>query len=335
MSVVDLCERIDDQRELRLALLKELRRLVPFDSYAWLLTDPSSEVGAAPIADVPCLPDLPRLIRLRYATTTNRWTQQKEPVAGLHATTGGRLGQSLVWRELLVDHHVSDVVSIVFRDRFGCWAFLDLWRYEGVFTDAETRALAQHVDTVTDALRRCTLRTFSQTAKPPDRHPWPGPIVLVLSEQLEVQGQTAETERYLRALVPPDGDRRAIPASAYNVAAQLLALEAGVDEHKPVARVHLDGGEWLTVRAARIDDDIAVSIERASPAERLDLLRRSARLTSRETELLNLLATGAATHALAEQMFLSEHTIQDHLKSIFAKTGTGSRRDLVARAVAP
>jgi hypothetical protein len=35
---------------------------------------------------------------------------------------------SLVWRELLVRYGVSDVASVVFRDRFGCWAFLELWR---------------------------------------------------------------------------------------------------------------------------------------------------------------------------------------------------------------
>src|SRR5690606_5601233 len=89
MSVGQQCERITDARELRLALLDELHRLVPFDWFAWLLTDPSSEVGTAPIADVPCPPDLPRLIRLKYATTTNRWTQQTEPVSRLHAATAG------------------------------------------------------------------------------------------------------------------------------------------------------------------------------------------------------------------------------------------------------
>ena len=76
-----------------------------------------------------------------------------------------------------------------------------------------------------------------------------------------------------------------------------------------------------------------MSIERGSPAERLDLLRRSAALTARETELLELLATGVDTRTIANGMFLSEHTVQDHLKSIFAKTNTTNRRDLLARAV--
>lgn len=333
--MAERCEHLDDARELRLSLLDELRQVVPFDHFAWLLTDPRSEVGAAPIADVPCLPELPRLIRLKYATEVNRWTTQASSVARLHAVTGGRLEQSLVWRELLGDHHVSDVASIVFRDRFGCWAFLDLWRYGDLFTDAEAGVLADHVEMITTALRRCTLRTFSRSAASRDRRPWPGPIVLVLSDRLEVRAQTPETERYLRALVPPDDDRPPIPAGAYNVAAQLLANEAGIDDNPPAARVHLEGGEWLTLRAARIGEDIAVSIERASPDERLDLFRLSAGLTARESELLDLLATGADTRTIASRMFVSEHTVQDHLKAIFAKTGTSSRRDLLARAVAP
>jgi DNA-binding CsgD family transcriptional regulator len=334
MAVGDLCERIDDARELRLSLLEELRLLVPFDAFAWLLTDPDTEVGAAPIADVPCLPELPRLIRLKYATEINRWTQQPAPVSRLHAVTDGHLERSLVWRELLADYDVSDVASIVFRDRFGCWAFLDLWRSAGAFTDDQARVLAEHVGCITAALRRCTLRTFARPRSTNDRHPWPGPIMLVLSDELEVQRQTPETERYLRALLPPDDARPPIPAGAYNVAAQLLATEAGIDDHQPAARVHLRDGQWLALRAARIGDDIAVSIERASPTERLDLFRRAAGLTARETELLELVATGADTRAIAEQMFLSEHTVQDHLKAIFAKTATTSRRDLLARAVA-
>lgn len=333
MSVSGLCERIDDARELRLALLAELHRVVPFDAFAWLLTDPTSEVGAAPVADVPCLPDLPRLIRLKYATTTNRWTRQTTPVQRLHALTGGGLDQSLVWRELLSAFGVTDVASMVFRDHLGCWAFLDLWRCGGVFTDDEAAVLARHVGEITAALRRCALQTFARSTDGPHRHELTGPVVLVLSDQLDVQAQTPETERYLRTLVPPDPGRLPVPAGAYNVAAQLLANEAGIDDHAPAARVHLNEGRWLTLRAARMGADIAVSIENASPTERLDLFWRSAGLTPREAELLDLLAGGADTRTVASRMFLSEHTVQDHLKAIFAKTGTSSRRDLLARVL--
>ncbi|MDQ3639929.1 MAG: LuxR C-terminal-related transcriptional regulator [Actinomycetota bacterium] len=161
----------------------------------------------------------------------------------------------------------------------------------------------------------------------------------MLSPQLEVRAQTPEADQYLRILVPPDTDRRPIPAGAYNVAAQLLAVEAGVDHHAASARVHLSSGTWLTLRAARMseavpthDQDIAVSIEVTSPAERTALFGRALGLSAREAELLSHLVTGADTRRIAQQMFVSEHTVQDHLKSIFAKAATRNRRTLLARA---
>jgi DNA-binding CsgD family transcriptional regulator len=57
------------------------------------------------------------------------------------------------------------------------------------------------------------------------------------------------------------------------------------------------------------------------------------RTQPRETQLLGLLAAGADTRDVAARMFLSTHTVQDHLKSVFAKTGSRSRRALLARAL--
>jgi DNA-binding NarL/FixJ family response regulator len=164
--------------------------------------------------------------------------------------------------------------------------------------------------------------------------------VLVLSADLEVKAQTPETQQYLQILIPPEDDRPPVPAGAYNVAAQLLALEAGIDDHPPVTRVHLKSSTWLTLRAARIgvehgttdERDIAVTIELTTPAERLSLFARACGLTPREQDLLRLLATGADTRGIAKQMFVSEHTVQDHLKSIFAKSGTRNRRALLSIA---
>lgn len=95
-------------------------------------------------------------------------------------------------------------------------------------------------------------------------------------------------------------------------------------------------GLWVTLRAARMvppgQGSIAVSIEPATPAERTSLYGRVVGLTEREAELLLHLVAGHDTRELARRLFLSEHTVQDHLKSVFAKTGAANRRVLVARA---
>ena len=341
LRIERVCAAGLDTRTLRLRLLDELRRTVGFDAYAWLLTDPETCVGSAPLADVPCLPELPRLIRLKYLTALNRWTALPgHGVATLATTTGGDLSRSRLWREVLSGHDVRDVASMVFRDRYGCWAFLDLWRAGaggGAFTEDETRFLADVTAPVTTALRRAQAATF--TARTPETGDRRGPVVLLLSSELGLLGSTPETDAYLRTLLPPDADNPPVPAGAYNVGAQLLAVENGIDDHPASARVHLSGGRWLSLRAARIDEApreqgvITVSIEEASPQERLTLFARASGLTGREAELVEHLVTGGDTRELARRMSVSPHTVQDHLKAVFAKTGTHSRRDLVARAL--
>jgi DNA-binding NarL/FixJ family response regulator len=140
--------------------------------------------------------------------------------------------------------------------------------------------------------------------------------------------------------VPPPQGRGPIPASAYNVAAQLLAVESGIDDHQPMARLHLTGGLWVTLRAARIDarhdgaaPDLAVTIEETTPADRIGVFTRAWGLTTRERELVEHLVDGSDTRAVAGRMCVSEHTVQDHLKAVFAKTGARTRRTLLARCL--
>jgi DNA-binding CsgD family transcriptional regulator len=338
-AIMRICRGEADVRMLRLEALDAIRRAVSFDAYAWLLTDPETSVGSSPLADVPCLPQLPQLIRLKYATAVNRWTRLPCGAASLRGATGGSLSLSLMWRELLSEYQVTDIASSVYRDRFGCWGFLDLWRIGApAFTAADIEFLSHIAGPVTAALRQGLARTFIPATG--DQLP-AGPVVLLLSPVLEVRAQTPQTQRYLQVLVPPEAEDQApVPAGAYNVAAQLLAAEAGVDDNPPVARVHLAGGRWLTLRAARMDTtaapagrDVAVSIEPSTADDRATVFGRACGLTPREAELLRHLAGGATTREVARQMFVSENTVQDHLKSIFDKSTARSRRALLARAL--
>ena len=339
-----MCAAITDARDLRISVVTELRAAVGFDSYAWLMTDPHTWVGSSPLADVPSLPELPTLIRLKYLTEVNRWTAlPRSGIDRLHAHTSGDLERSVMWKQMLHRFDVTDVASLAFIDRFGCWGFLDLWRSKPAepFTADEAAFLSRLVKPLTEGLRRCQAATFMPNAASPNLvHA--DPAVLLMSGSLDVIAQTAQAEQYLRLLVPPSGGRGPVPAGAYNVAAQLLAVEAEVDAHPPRARVHIAGGTWLTLQAARIGAsdatttaraEIAVTIELASPADRAAIYASAHGFTGREGEILERLLSGADGRDLARSLFLSEHTVQDYLKNIFTKTGTRSRRQLISRVI--
>lgn len=55
-------------------------------------------------------------------------------------------------------------------------------------------------------------------------------------------------------------------------------------------------------------------------------------LSSREIELLELLATGLGNRAIARQMFISEATVKTHLVHIYAKLGVDNRTAAIAAA---
>lgn len=323
---------------MRAAVLAEIRQVVYFDAYVWVLTDPTTTVGASPLAEVPSLRDLPTLIRLKYLTPTNRWTTLAvDGVATLVEATGGHVERSLVWRELLRGYGVLDVASMVLRDTHGSWGFLDLWRSaptSRAFSRSEQAFLASVLPGVTQSLRASLAGTFAVSV---EDTPSDGPAVLLLNDTLELAMRTPQADAELRALLPTLPGQSPVPAVALNVAAQLLAVESGVDAHEPAARLHRGGGRWLQVRAARLDPEpetgamIAVTIEQAPPAQRVELYCRAIGLTARERELVGHLVGGADTRSAAAVLGIGEYTVNDHLRSIFAKAGVNSRRQLITR----
>jgi len=76
--------------------------------------------------------------------------------------TGGDLSRSRMWRDLLCRYAATDIASSVYRDRFGCWGFLDLWRAgpAGRFGGAEAGFLSAIARPVTAALRTSQAGTF-------------------------------------------------------------------------------------------------------------------------------------------------------------------------------
>ncbi|MFN6119857.1 MAG: LuxR C-terminal-related transcriptional regulator [Actinomycetes bacterium] len=54
------------------------------------------------------------------------------------------------------------------------------------------------------------------------------------------------------------------------------------------------------------------------------------RLTQREQEVVRLIAEGLRVRQVGERLFLSQHTVRNHLKSVFAKLSVSSQADLIS-----
>ncbi|WP_277211242.1 helix-turn-helix transcriptional regulator [Isoptericola croceus] len=325
-----LCSAEMRDRPLRAALVEAIGGLVPFDAHVFLLTDPVTCVGASPLASIPgqSFDRLPELIKARYLSRGNRWSTI-DGVAALAAAQPRADGDQ--WWRIVRELGGVDVATLVFADQFGCWGFLDVWRLSGPpFSRPELDRLREIAPIVTRGIRRALAHTFTLA---PTSAPHRQPIVLLLDDGLRVHEQTTLTDAWLRILIPTDSDVAPIPAHAYNVAAQLLAREQGVDNHEASARTHLANGFWVSMRAARAESRIVVTIEAATSVERVDMLARTHGLSPRETEVLNLLVSGADTKSIAATLFLSEHTVHDHVRSILTRTGFRTRQLLLAKTL--
>ena len=325
-----VCRRPVPAKRLREEVLARLRERLEFGGHVFVLCDPVTRVYTSPLAEVPGLswPRLPELVRWRYLTTVDRVDALLG--TGARSLLGGTTSpeESLVWRHVQRDLGVVDTASVAFADRHGVWGLLELWRLTTPFTDHELALLTSIVPAVTGGLRAAVARTFTDPRG--DTSPV-GPAVVVLDPGLAVRSQTDAAADALLRLNPPDEPMSPIPASAYNVGAALVALEAGVPIGEPRARVHLGGSGWVTVRASRLGDDVAVSIEPSTPVERADLVARSAGLSDRETEVLGVLAAGFTSPEIARRLSLSEHTVNDYVKAVLARTGARNRQQLLAR----
>jgi DNA-binding CsgD family transcriptional regulator len=79
---------------------------------------------------------------------------------------------------------------------------------------------------------------------------------------------------------------------------------------------------------------VALVIEPAKASEIAPIVVEAYGLTAREVEVTRLIARGLSTDQIASTLFLSRHTVQDHLKAIFEKVGVSSRGELTYKLFA-
>jgi DNA-binding CsgD family transcriptional regulator len=322
-----------DCASLRFEAIGYLQQTIGFDRWCWPLADPETLVTSSGLAEHNFGPAVPRSLQLEYSVDAFAAKQvlgrRAKPVASLQAETGGDAARSARWDEVLRPAGIGDVAILACRDSQGCWGWIELYRDSGdrAFDDGDLDLLEAIGPRIGSALRRHAMpRQDGSTASAP-------PGTLVLDRDLRLVSWTPSARAWIDALPSAELFARwgMLPSVVYPTAV-LARSQDGAEAAR--ALVQAADGRWVTIEAAALEGEregeVAVHLRSATAGETFGLLCRVYALSPRERDVVSLLVAGLDTKAIAKRLFISAHTVQDHLKSVFAKIGIHSRRELLA-----
>jgi DNA-binding CsgD family transcriptional regulator len=342
------------------AASERLRRLVPYDAAVWAATDPTTNMPTAPTR----AENLEERIRsVGFGAIERFWegeylepdfnsfgelARAERPAAGLDLATGGRPARSMRFREVLRAKGFRDELRAVLRVDGVPWASLNLFREQGrrPFDSAEIDLVSRLSAPLGEAIRAHARAPLPVTSSRLER----GPGLMVFAAHGELLSANDEALAWLEEL-PVDGwEKQLRPGSPARLAGLPLVLVSIVMRARAGAlkneggtsrcRMRAAGGRWLVCHASCLRDsdgmlgNTALVIEPAKSSEIAPIIVQAYELTEREREITQLVAVGASTAEMAERLFLSPHTVRDHLKAIFEKVGVSSRGELVAKLFA-
>jgi DNA-binding CsgD family transcriptional regulator len=342
-----LCYAGLDPTTLRLRVIEELRKAVPFDAYVAFTTDPTSglitdmvQEGMGSEADGRYF--LEHICFEDDVLEFNWMARNQIPVGLLSEATGGHLDRALRYREVQDPRGLGYELRGAFTTRAELWGALCLSREKGIpdFVARELafiRRIAPHLGA---GLRAATLlQELTNDLLGDD-----AAGVLILDQRGTVVQHNAAAERWLQELAGTDGgwrDGEALPTPVVAVLGALrMALKADTDRdvnRTPQIRVRGRSGRLLTLQASETEPSPTRSAEQmviigpAGPKQVLGLTSIGYGLSAREQEVVDLVVRGASTRQISQALTISEYTVKDHLANIFEKVGVRGRRELIKR----
>jgi DNA-binding CsgD family transcriptional regulator len=328
--VAETCRAGLELDELRRRVLPSIRRGVPVDALWWAAADPTTLLFTRPDWEEIPAETGPYFVANEFlADDVNKWTElarDQRGVRTLMEATGGRMEQSPRYRDIFRPLRLGDELRAVLRADGECWGYLCMHR-EGPngFSEQEARFVERIAPHLAVGFRLATLigtvRVGGFTS--------PGLVLVAGDGSLSLTN--AAGEQWLEELGAPSA-RGDVPLEVLAVAARLRDTD-GPTEQPPRLRVRTRAGRWAVLHASWLGDpakrSIAVIIEPAEPTEVLPLLVAAYGLTRQERRVTERVCQGLSTVEIAARLHVTTNTVQDHLKSIFTKTGIRSRRELV------
>jgi predicted ATPase/DNA-binding CsgD family transcriptional regulator len=142
--------------------------------------------------------------------------------------------------------------------------------------------------------------------------------------------ETADAQRHFEAALAMNGRTGGRPWLAHTQFCYAERLLRGRDHGTERAATLLDAARAIAqeLGMAALEQRCARLMEQLD--ERLEYPDA---LSKREVDVLRLLAAGFSNHEIGARLFISTHTVANHIRSILAKTGSANRTEAAAYAV--
>ncbi|WP_167475371.1 helix-turn-helix transcriptional regulator [Nocardia arthritidis] len=338
----DLCAvatRAMGPAELGETFAGAVRSCVAFDGLRVVCTNPAAALG---LGSFSCWHNYDRellcdLVLDRYLggdpCRPEDLDRQRVAVDVIGAESGFGL-RSRQTARLLAKHGASGELRSLLRDRHGVWGFLGLLRAAGgrPFGQDDIERVARLGPALTAAIRAYVRGRPPAVAPPP---PLPG--VIIVGPDHRIQGISPEAHAWLEQLWMPGGSSSDWTAKPFATELSCRTKElagVGITSTPLICASASGSGRWIAVHGRRMgaDDtsDVAVVIEAARGELLLPSFCHWYELTGRERSVLERLCTGDPPRTIAKTLGVSAHTINDHLKALYRKTGTYGRDELLA-----
>lgn len=315
-----------------------LRRVVRFDRSCWHSVDPGTVLFTGSLnRDVGCSGSW--LAEHEYVIEdVNKWAFLAHSGRCAGATsiaTHGDLSRSARHRSHTA-YGIGDELRAAFVADDVYWAAAGFLRNEGEpwFTEDEVRLLAGLTRAIATGARRTLVINQVEDLVPAVD----GPGVVVFDPAGRPEFLSPAAERWIDELI--EEPRPAAPGESKIVHAVAARARGGAADADPLqlaarSRVRTRSGSWLLLYGSLLSGGhpgrTAVVIQPASASDVAPVVALAYGLSARECAVTSLCIEGRPTKDIAERLHLSIYTVQDHLKSIFDKTGVRSRGELVGQ----
>lgn len=327
-------------------LAPRLRRGIPSDASCWHTLDPQTRLltsdqsrdlidqGIYTDETVAAAGEV--IVRSEYMKEDHNafaeLATRRVPVGILAQATRGKPERSARYRDLLEPTGIPHELRAAFVRRGRVWGAVHVARRpeSGPFTQRDADVLAQLVPVIAEGIRGSLRFDAARRASGAEA---PGLVVIDASGEVELITPPARPILAAIGGVATDVERGHLPAGVQSLAAFARnQTGAALDGGYVVTVPGRDG--LVTLHCSKPDpagDRVAIVIEPATGPRAATVRLEAHGATTREREVATLIARGLTNPEIAETLVLSPHTVQDHIKSLFAKLGVSSRQELVAK----